>query len=149
MTPKEDRAKWQALCDAATPGPWELVNEYGSRVVADGAAWSAPYRLTPGSVGDPQQIADNAFIAAAREAMPKLLADLDEAEALATAALSTADGHREYGERMEAERDASRELVGELVGALDVALDDGPTSTVSDADIMRAREVLARARKVM
>jgi len=73
---------------------------------------------------------------------------LDEAEAATKQALATADGHREYGDRMEAELAASRELVGELMGALETALDDWPTSEVSDADIMRAREVLARARKV-
>ena len=118
----------------------------------------------------------------AEEIILKLLADLDEAEALATAALSTADGHREYGERMEAElvavtaerdhlmkssgnrldgyremgmtcarledeRDAMRATCDQLREALERTQAE-LAAEVSDADIMRARDALARARKV-
>ena len=131
MTPREDRAKWQALCDGATPGEWQEVPMI--------------------SIGSPHQWLhdkDKAFCCAAREAMPRLLADLDEAEALATAALSTADGHREYGERMEAERDAQRATCDQLRAALERTQAE-LAAEVSDADIMRARDALARAREVL
>jgi hypothetical protein len=62
-----------------SPGEWEYVEDiYGSRVVVDGVAFSAPYRLAPGSGLCPRQAADNRLIAAA----PKLLTSLRKVVAI-------------------------------------------------------------------
>ncbi len=55
-----------------TPGPWLYVEDYGSRVVADGHGFSAPYRSTPGSGQCLRQNADNRLIASAPELLDQL-----------------------------------------------------------------------------
>lgn len=60
-----------------TPGPWEYVEDLGSRVVADGIAFSAPYRLHYGSGYCKRQDADNRLIAAAPDGYA-VCAALDE-----------------------------------------------------------------------
>jgi chromosome segregation ATPase len=113
--PKAERAKLQALCDEATPGPWDppdhphIVNGDGEgRIFSDGDWWVGSPIGDYGPVAAVGGGPDSRFIAAARTALPALLAALDEAEAAVKQALATADGHREYGERVEAERDAAR-----------------------------------------
>jgi hypothetical protein len=74
--------KLKELCDRATPGPWE-TNHSGTHVA---------FRQNPnGSIGDyhfatihghAHDLANNGrFIAAAREAMPKLIAEIDRLRA--------------------------------------------------------------------
>jgi hypothetical protein len=51
-----------------TPGEWLFVDDIqGTRVVADGHGFSAPYRREPGSGRCEQQAADNRLIAAAKD----------------------------------------------------------------------------------
>ena len=80
MSTAEDRARWAALAAAATPGPWEAYNSnvYDVQPVPPG-------RLTP----DPDSVSliceeaepNTDFIAAARTAVPELLADVARLEA--------------------------------------------------------------------
>jgi hypothetical protein len=63
-TPALDLDELQRLCDAATPGPWD---------VEDGVVLR--------KVGDVIFVEDAAFIAAARDALPKLIARVRELEA--------------------------------------------------------------------
>ena len=83
MTPLE-REKLRALCDAATPGPWKARHRAfgltaeddecsGLGLVVDGPpeAWNR---------GQYARGADARFIAAAREALPRLLDELERVE---------------------------------------------------------------------
>jgi hypothetical protein len=80
-----------------TPGPWEYVEDVcGSRVVADGYGFSAPYRLEPGSGRDPQQVADNKLIAAA----PDLLAACEAADRILWMAEAYAEAGGTHGPEM-------------------------------------------------
>ena len=106
---KEARAKWKALCDAAFKGPWryhkfEIEFDYSidhsnscpqDGYTPDCVEVEAPDEYPDGQCVCQQNVllvpgleqfadANGAFIAAAREAVPKLLADLDVAEAAAT-----------------------------------------------------------------
>ncbi|WP_326564525.1 hypothetical protein [Micromonospora peucetia] len=103
------------LADAATPGPWQAIvpaNETGD--------WFDPYDdpmvvtsdSTPGNYcaiakdicnGDPEGVADTAFIAAARSAVPALC---DEVEQL-RAKLAVA---RRETDRLRADRDAHQQV---------------------------------------
>lgn len=75
------RAEWKRLADAATPGPWErLAGDEGRRIASE------PLRV----LGFDSVIAriesgrhhhDAVFVAAARDAVPALLAALDAVEA--------------------------------------------------------------------
>jgi hypothetical protein len=95
MTPpttisKEERARLKALCDAATPGPWDChidhpsaCGEYLSVDGADGAiVMHAAMWTDDGEAGTitAPKLCDAAFIAAARTAMPALLADVKRLE---------------------------------------------------------------------
>lgn len=95
-------AELKALADAATPGPWRI----GSLESYDGYS-GKPYRNVWQGQDDAARIiaraildqgneqtdvdADAMFIAAAREAIPALLADLEEANEHARCAYATAD----------------------------------------------------------
>lgn len=68
ITP-EMRATWQRLCEEATPGPWEW---------SDGTLMANGWIVIDYALDD---IPDGAFIAAARTALPLLLAALAEREA--------------------------------------------------------------------
>jgi hypothetical protein len=101
-TTPQQRAEWAALAEAATPGPWEAVQ-------GASAGWwvEQPNTATIADIdidysGQPD--ADAAFIAAAREAVPALLADLEAVEA----ALEAGDACGAVGCRALAERDRLR-----------------------------------------
>lgn len=67
----------QARCDAATPGPWKLGYNRTSVLAPNG------YFITEYDTADDGATEDAAFISAAREDVPKLLAALREARDLA------------------------------------------------------------------
>ena len=73
MITQEQLARWRALADAATPGPWEQVAESGEWWI------SGPdierHFVIDTTNGVNAQNAD--FIAAAREAVPALLAEVE------------------------------------------------------------------------
>ena len=72
------REEWRRLADAASEGPWETDVDPSIRGLT-----AVAKRYTTGSISHVSQrsnIPDAAFIAAAREAVPFLLAQLDEAE---------------------------------------------------------------------
>ena len=93
MSTPTDRAAWQALADGATPGPWEVGTEgWVETVGGDGEDWSYVRRAgTTQEVtnqmlhniegSDEQTERDHEFIAAAREAVPTLLAEVADLEA--------------------------------------------------------------------
>lgn len=103
MIPDDDLARWQALADAATPGPWhdqEDPKHPGNR-------WVTDYRGLAGLIGTGQgedAEADAAFIAASRRAVPALLA---EVQALREDCATLADARL----GAEVERDALRDTV--------------------------------------
>lgn len=72
MTVQPTRDQLRALADAATEGPWELIG--GGEYVTGVSILVAP---DDGGVTS----ADAAFIAAARNALPQLLDQLDQQEA--------------------------------------------------------------------
>lgn len=78
---REQRAEWQALADAATEGPW-TATRMGS---IDEIRFDHDANM--GS-------ADAAFIAASRQAVPGLLAALEQAEAR----IATVDAELLYAE---------------------------------------------------
>ena len=71
MIPDETLAQWQALADAATPGPWEADDTS----VGVGNWWVAHVEEHDGPV---TAEADAAFIAASRDAVPQLLDEVAE-----------------------------------------------------------------------
>lgn len=71
MITQEQLEQWRALADAATPGPWELKN-YGKSVYLAGPAIEDIIGRIQFHAG-----ADAAFIAAARAAVPALLAEVE------------------------------------------------------------------------
>ena len=77
MITQEQLARWRALADAATPGPWEQVTEFGEWWI------SGPdierHFVIDTTNGVNAQNAD--FIAAAREAVPALLAEVERLRA--------------------------------------------------------------------
>ncbi len=80
MIAQEQLARWRGLADAATPGPWEATSTWSDDgdsyyvAVVDGRALLDTYV----SMTD----ADAAFIAAAREAVPALLAEVERLSVL-------------------------------------------------------------------
>jgi hypothetical protein len=101
----EQRAEWQRLADAATPGPW---NAYTATCCPDqGGVAGTNRHVCPqhvGAYGHPMDIEDAAFIAAAREAVPALLSSLAAAEERARAAIEARDVYRAKYEQADAER---------------------------------------------
>jgi len=77
MSGAEERERWRELAEAATPGPWEVREGYDPTIVQVGSDWPTGSDEGLGQVyGHP----DAEFLAAAREAVPALLADLEAAE---------------------------------------------------------------------
>lgn len=78
MTTDEQRAAWRRVTEAATPGPWyngpdDLIGGF-----CVGTEDSPPSRWTAARlIADFPRQEDAAFIAAARNALPALLADAD------------------------------------------------------------------------
>ena len=123
---KDEREKLAKLAEAATPGPWTAVRRDdlpdGIHYDVDGP--EDPYRVCTCDEHDPRARsprADAAFIAAAREAVPALLAALDEAEADLRQEAEEAD-HAVFVLRAECDR--LRDALRALVEAVD-ALNDG------------------------
>ncbi|MBK9497389.1 MAG: hypothetical protein IPO08_23285 [Xanthomonadales bacterium] len=112
-TTERQIAEWEKLSDAATPGPWGRA---GTEVTAK----SIGYASVCDTETDNDKMCENAaFIAAAREAIPALIADLRDARetisrltAQAEALLLHADIKTRREEReaklAEAEKDAKR-----------------------------------------
>lgn len=78
MVTEEQLAEWERLTEAATEGPWDVMTreqwEEGFPFCADG---TNPYTF-PVDIDAP----DAAFIAAAREAVPALVAEVRRLRAL-------------------------------------------------------------------
>lgn len=67
-----DLNRLEALANAATPGPWEAENDCGTGILS-GMLGGRP-RMMP--FGDVWTFADAVFIAAARTAVPELIAEV-------------------------------------------------------------------------
>ena len=102
MSTPEDRAAWQALADSATVGPWDQEDhpDGALQVYSDGPGWP--------TVGVGMTFEDALFIAAAREAVPTLLAEVADLEARLEMALTMHQVQFERGNRRAAEVDRLR-----------------------------------------
>jgi hypothetical protein len=70
---------WKQLASAATPGPWQVDSTaQGPAVIVD----ADEYVCTTWEDSEFDQEADAAFIAAAREAVPALIAEVERLTAL-------------------------------------------------------------------
>lgn len=84
---KEKFEKWIKLTEEASPGPWESLTDHGRNDNDDGYLyWSMGPEVTEPEVNR----ANASFIAAAREAMPALL---DEVERLRTGTAAACTQH--------------------------------------------------------
>lgn len=112
-----ERARLRALCEAATPGPWQVDECPDDRVMHEcGDGWhhvDDPVRCIKGDDAGPDSAmvfqgvdADLALMAAARTAIPTLLGALDAAEARAVAAERERDALRDeiHGHRAHTDR---------------------------------------------
>ena len=83
---REELAAIKALADAATPGPWSYttVKPYATAPASESVAYVSPEMMFGDSVGGGyvDRVADAAFIAAARTAVPALLAEVERLRAL-------------------------------------------------------------------
>ena len=79
-TTQEQRAELRRLAAAATPGPWWSNYDDNGFYHLQAKVRPSPYIAATGGEGDLDE-ANAAFIAAAREALPRLLDDLAAAEA--------------------------------------------------------------------
>jgi hypothetical protein len=113
MTTPEQRAEWHRLCDAATEGPWRASVTYPAADMVIHAK-GVPQQLAYLAVSTVYEFPVNenaAFISAAREALPALLAENEKLRSaieqlhgpLSIAALGA------RAEAAEAERDRLRE----------------------------------------
>lgn len=69
----------RALHEAATPGPWEVLEDGNGRKVFDAGLWSEEaghYSVESMAFGNPEFRADAALITAMRNALPDLLDEL-------------------------------------------------------------------------
>lgn len=92
MMTDEQLQEWSVLAEAATPGPWKSGWNWQDTISDGKSAWGEG----PVHVGEklsqvaPQAIADAAFIAAAREAVPALVAEVRRLRAELAAAQAVA-----------------------------------------------------------
>jgi hypothetical protein len=114
---EEQIAEWQRLADEATPGPWG----WGGSGVAGGECgevliaktdWSDVEGLSAEVLNRNRD--NGRFIAAAREAVPALIARLAEVEGEVERWKSMADSHWDLHEQAAAERDEARAVVGRV-----------------------------------
>lgn len=77
----ERLAELKAMCEAATPGPWEMHGGMGPRMDLDAADQPAYVKRgkKPGPIMTGR--ADAEFIAASREALPELIAEVARLQA--------------------------------------------------------------------
>jgi len=109
----------QARCGAATPGPWVASYNYSNVVEFDLYSSVKMFSCGPTLQGSwdaigPQAIADAAFIAAARQDVPALLAEIDAlrrqlAECQAQAEEAQRESYRRGADADRAVADARRE----------------------------------------
>lgn len=143
-----ERARLRALCEAATPGPWREtecrdgrqapgVEELGIAALDDPRSYLKDDDTWHGVVvcrgmDGPTRAANAALIAAARTALPALLALLDAAEERAV------DAERERGE------------LAEVARAFIDAVDDVPIdcflSVSQDGDVARRDDLASKLR---
>lgn len=110
-------AEWEKLSDAATPGPWGRA---GTEVTAK----SIGYASVCDTETDNDKMCENAaFIAASREAIPALIADLREARAKLAEAEKDAQRYSQVrrGQHWSVVDGIGNLLLGE---SLDAAIDD-------------------------
>lgn len=81
MLTNDERAALKALADAATPGPWKSDGESVSASPGESDSWTCQLFDKHESFMD-NHIANGAFIAAARTAVPALLAEVEQLRAL-------------------------------------------------------------------
>lgn len=95
----EELAEWRRLCDAATPGPWEVkATVFNSRVVS-------PSGVVVGDWGMASYLSDvdnGKFIAASRQAMPRLLAEVERLRGLLKQCAPFAPAYSELGAHIRA-----------------------------------------------
>lgn len=110
-------AEWEALCEGATPGPWNADN-----VCDDGSVHSPTgvvFRPTR-SASDPndaRSVEDAEFAAAARTAVPVLLAEVERLQGLNE---RLCEWNRTFAERTEAAEARVVELEGKVKRLRDV-----------------------------
>jgi len=83
MTPPISLSELEKLEREATPGPWKRDKDYDVVTVARNE--QGKHRLVAGSYSCFPDVADSAFIAASRNALPELIAALRMAHAALTA----------------------------------------------------------------
>lgn len=108
---QEQLAEWQALTEAATPGPWRGDRDDGTIKYAvlgyrDETIIAVDHKNgTSGFLGDNGDN-DEKFVTAAREAMPALLAEVKRQAERAEAAEALAARLRKYNEDLASERNS-------------------------------------------
>lgn len=112
----------QALCDAATPGPW-WVSDDGLNDVWNGEEEFAENLIAPGCVrhgeAPSERIrADQDFIAAARTALPELIAEVRRLRAEGEA--STISAWRAYHSLATATGQCSRHIDSRCLGCAEI-----------------------------
>jgi len=109
----DELARWRALADAATPGPWLPAGS--THPLCLGGVYEREGEVVERILTD-RPDADAAFIATAREAMPRLLAEVARLRALTRAVSIDRD-------TIEVERDEARREVERLRSQLESARD--------------------------
>lgn len=115
-----DYDKLRALCEKATPGEWLF-----ERHIGPGGAVVGGNPETPQRVGDVHRLADAAFIAYAREAVPELLAENERlrarlalVEPVVAAAVEWSESFGELSKRLPPHVHKLRDAVDALDAAL-------------------------------
>lgn len=120
MTPTPDEmARWRALCEAATPGDWVALDNDGPR--GNASVWTRAEVMLGGRVAvlDAASPHHNAaFIAAARSAVPRLLAEVERLKRDAETAWANEAATSELLRETKAERDALATRRDELLAAM-------------------------------
>lgn len=93
---QDELDRWEALANAATPGPWVLVD----RDILGGYEVHAPDDWTVFGYNGPERT-DAAFIAAARDAVPALIAEVRRLRGLVEAAYC--EGYRDRHDKGDTE----------------------------------------------
>lgn len=83
MIPQDTLDEWQRLADAATPGPWRHVDRVGDKPQFLFVAAVAPNMrvVSTHDSGSSYPASDASFIAASREAVPDLIAEVESLRA--------------------------------------------------------------------